>query len=154
MEQQKKRHVKKTWLAIAISLIAGFEGVRQYAYKDPVGIPTICFGYIQGVEMGDFKSLPECKELLSKETKKYADAVYKSVKIKLSHQEYIAYTSFTYNVGIGNFNKSTLLKLVNKGKRKEACEQLTRWVYAKGIKLKGLINRRKQERELCLSGLD
>jgi len=58
-----------------------------------------------------------------------------------------------YNVGVGNFKSSTLLKLLNKEKRVEACNQLTNWVFAKGKKLRGLVNRREEEKNLCLSGL-
>jgi lysozyme len=64
-----------------------------------------------------------------------------------------AYTSFTYNVGVGAFEKSTLLRKLNGGDRVAACNELPRWVYARGVKLPGLVNRRREEQALCLSGL-
>ena len=77
----------------------------------------------------------------------------KYIKVPLSTEEHAAYLSFTYNVGVGNFKSSTLLKLLNKGQRQDDCEQLSRWVFAKGKKLRGLVHRREDEKALCLSGL-
>ena len=48
-------------LAAAVALVSGFEGLRNYAYRDPVGIPTICFGETRGVHMGDYKTTQEGK---------------------------------------------------------------------------------------------
>ena len=58
--------------------------------------------------------------------------------------------SFAYNVGTGNFQTSTLLRKINQGDPKGACDQLLRWTYAKGKQWKGLITRREVEREVCL----
>lgn len=143
----------KTWLAIALSAVAGFEGVRTTAYEDPVGIPTICFGYTHNVQMGDTATMSECKALLTDEVVDFGLKVSNSVKISLSKEEQAAYTSFAYNVGMGAFNKSTLLRKLNAGDRAGACNELPRWVYAKGYKLPGLVARRDAERKLCLSGV-
>jgi lysozyme len=145
---------KKTWLAIALSAVAGFEGLRTTAYNDPVGIPTICFGYTHDVELGDRATPEQCQQLLTDEVVKYAHDVSNLSVVPLSHEEKAAYTSFAYNVGTGAFERSTLLKKLNAGDRRGACNELPRWVYAKGIKLPGLVKRRAAERELCLSGLN
>jgi lysozyme len=144
---------KKTWLAIALTAVAGFEGLRTTAYIDPVGIPTICFGHTAGVEIGDQKTVAECEALLTDEVVDFGLQVSNRAKVPLSHPEQAAYTSFAYNVGIGAFEQSTLLRKLNAGDRVGACNELSRWVYAKGIKLPGLVKRRAAERELCLSGL-
>lgn len=144
---------KKTWLAIALAIVPVFEGVRTTAYMDPVGIPTICFGSTAGVEMGDKVTIEECKELLTEEVVLHGLEVSNAVKVSLSHQEQAAYTSFAYNVGGSAFSKSTLLRKLNAGDRRGACNELSRWVYAKGIKLQGLVKRRAEERKLCLSGV-
>ncbi|STU22813.1 Lysozyme [Klebsiella pneumoniae] len=60
--------------------------------------------------------------------------------------------SFAYNVGAGNFQTSTLLRKINQGDQKGACDQLRRWTYAKGKQWKGLVTRREIEREVCLWG--
>ncbi len=144
---------KKTWLAIALTAVAGFEGLRTEAYNDPVGIPTICFGYTAGVEIGDTATVDECKALLTDEVISHGLAVTNAVTVPLSHEEMAAYSSFTYNVGGNAFKSSTLLRKLNAGDRVGACNELSRWVYAKGVKLPGLIKRRAAERELCLSGI-
>ncbi|SEG20803.1 lysozyme [Marinobacterium lutimaris] len=145
---------KKTWLALVLSALASFEGMRTVAYLDPVGVPTICFGYTYGVEIGDTTTPERCDALLLDEAIRFGLAVSNSVAVPLSHEEQAAYTSFAYNVGTGAFKSSTLLRKLNAGDHRGACNELTRWVYAKGIKLPGLVKRRAEERELCLSGLN
>ncbi len=144
---------RRTWLALAMTAVAGFEGLRTTAYLDPVGIPTICFGITAGVQLGDTKTVIECQALLTDGIVEYGLAVSNLTTVPLSHEEQAAYTSFTYNVGVHAFETSTLLRYLNAGDRAAACNQLPRWVYAKGMKLPGLVNRRTEERALCLSGL-
>ncbi|MCQ7374286.1 glycoside hydrolase family protein, partial [Salmonella enterica] len=60
--------------------------------------------------------------------------------------------SFVYNVGAGNFRTSTLLRKINQGDIKGACDQLRRWTYAGGKQWKGLMTRREVERDVCLWG--
>lgn len=136
-----------------VTVVAGFEGLRQYAYLDPVGIPTICFGSTRGVRIGQHKTLEECKNLLAEELLVARGSVHACVDVPMSKNEDKAYTSFTYNVGGGAFCKSTLVKNLNAGDRAGACAQLSRWVYATkmGVKIElpGLVNRRAEERNIC-----
>ncbi|SEG15261.1 lysozyme [Marinobacterium lutimaris] len=141
-------------VALAVGLVASYEGKELKAYRDPVGIPTICFGHIRDVQMGDTATIPECAQLLSAEVLDYADAVDRMFTVELSTEEFAAYTSWTYNVGIGAASTSTLRRLANAGLRSDACRELDRWVYAGGKKWPGLVNRRADERDLCLSGLE
>lgn len=143
---------RKTWLAIALTAIAGFEGIRTVAYRDPVGIPTICFGHTAGVQIGDTATPEQCRDLLTDEVVEFGFEISNLVKIPLSHEEQAAYTSFAYNVGIGAFSQSTLLRKLNSGDRLGACNELSRWIYSRGRVLPGLKNRRAEERELCLQG--
>jgi len=62
-----------------------------------------------------------------------------------------AFVSFAYNVGAGAFCGSTLVKLANSGDMAAACAQLSRWTFAGGKQLKGLVNRRADERRICES---
>lgn len=137
-------------LAIAGMLVTYFEGRSLIAYLDPVGIPTICEGVTQGVQLGDTATPQECDEKLEKELRAHAAFVDDLVKVPLKTNEYAAYVSFVYNVGGTNFKNSTLLKKLNAGDHVGACKELPRWVYAGGKKLRGLERRRQAEMELCL----
>lgn len=138
---------------IAAPFTAHHEGLRLKAYLDPVGVPTICYGETRGVKMGDVKTKEECDALFEARLGYFAYWVDYYVQHDLSPKTHAALTSFAYNVGVGAFSKSTLLRLFNEGKFIEACNQLPRWVYAKGKKLPGLVTRREEERQLCLAGL-
>lgn len=152
---------KKPTLVVALtaSLIAGFEGYRQYVYLDPVGISTACFGATRDSRGNPFKpsqvgqSIPghECEKLLFRDVFEFQDAVLNNVKVPLTDNQLTALTSFTYNVGEANLKSSTLLKKLNAGDYEGACKELPRWVYARGIKLPGLVKRRQAEMELCLT---
>lgn len=145
---------QKDWLDMAVEAVAGFEGLRTEAYLDAVGVPTIGYGHTKGVKMGDTLTKEECKALLVDELEEFGQQVSDAVKVTLSPEERAGYTSFAYNVGIGAFRKSTLLRKLNTGDRVGAADELPRWVYAGGKKLNGLINRRAKERALCLSGVN
>lgn len=145
--------------AVAVSIagitaIAGYEGISLIAYKDPVGIPTICYGYTHNVFMGMTKTKEECVYLLQEEIDRFTKGVLALYSGPISQGELDAYVSFAYNVGLGAFQTSTLLKKLRAGDRIGACNELTRWVYAKGKKLPGLVARRDAERKTCLSGLN
>ena len=141
-------------LATSGMFIAKHEGLVLGTYPDPVGIITSCYGHTgPELKLGQKYSEDECLEQLAKDLSKHNAEMGKHIKVPLSSEEHAAYLSFTYNVGVGNFKSSTLLKLLNKDQRAEACEQLTRWVFAKGKKIRGLVNRREDEKALCLSGL-
>ena len=155
--------IKNKLLAIGLSsalattglFVAKHEGLVLGTYVDPVGILTSCFGHT-GPELKLNQKFTEdqCLSQLAKDLEKHDKEMIKHIKVSLSDEEHAAYLSFVYNVGVGNFKSSTLLKNLNANKRDEACNQLTRWVFAKGKKLRGLVTRREEERKLCLSGLN
>lgn len=149
MELTPNQRKRAAWVTIAVACVSGFEGLRQYAYKDPVGIPTICFGETKGVKLGDRKTLEECKDLLIESLMIANKAVESCVKVPLSDNRHAALVSFTYNVGNTAFCNSTLVKKLNAGDA-DACDELLRWTKAKGIQLPGLVKRREAERQLCL----
>lgn len=146
------------WVSICVACTAGFEGLRTIAYKDPVGIPTICFGETQRqdgtrVQLGDKATVEECKELLGNRVEEFGRGVDSCVKGELPPKRKAALVSFAYNVGTDAFCKSTLARKLNYGDVRGACDELLRWTKAKGIELPGLVKRRQQERELCLADL-
>lgn len=140
-------------LALTGGTIAVHEGYVPGTYVDPVGIVSACFGHVNpALRVGQRMSDDECLQLLAKDLVKHNNQLNAAVRVPLSDQEHAAYLSFHYNVGTGNFRNSTLLRHLNAGERIEACNQLSRWVFARGVRLPGLITRRAHERELCLKG--
>lgn len=140
-------------LAAAVGLVAAWEGRSLVAYADPVGIPTICDGYTHGVRLGDVATPAQCDALTEQEVRKALAVVDRSVPQPLPDGVRVALASFVYNVGPGAFGGSTLVRKLRAGDLAGACNQLPRWVYAGGKKLRGLERRREAERQICLSGL-
>lgn len=139
-------------MVLALGLVTAWEGYHPEVYLDPVGIPTVCYGHVinNQVKVGTSFSNEACHQLLFSDLKIAADAVDKLVTVPLKDNEKAALVSFVFNTGVGNFKRSTLLKYLNEGRIVDACHELPKWVYAKGKKLKGLVNRRQAEMELCL----
>lgn len=129
-------------------LIKKFEGKYLKAYLCPAGVPTIGYGHTTGVKMGDEIS-DECAErLLLQDYMQAEQTVLKLVKVPLTSNQLGALASFVFNLGEGNFAKSTLLKKLNASDFIGAANEFDKWVFAAGIKLKGLIARRAAERKL------
>ncbi|AQT27767.1 endolysin [Ralstonia phage RS-PI-1] len=136
-------------LGAALALGVKFEGEVLTAYRDPVGIPTICRGHTAGVQMGDKATPDECDALAHMDTMDALRDVDRLVKVELNGNELGAYTDFVYNVGATKFASSTMLRKLNAGDHAGACEELKRWVYAGGKVLNGLVKRRDAEYRLC-----
>lgn len=139
-----------------IVAVSNHEGKKFAAYPDPAtnGAPwTICYGHTgPEVKPGMVVSQKQCDEWLGKDLRKAQDIVTSTVRVPIQQGEMDAYTSFVFNVGGGNWRSSTMLRLLNQGKRKEACDQFPRWIYANKKEMNGLKKRRYDERALCLSG--
>lgn len=143
--------------AVLLSAAAGFvtihEGIVLSTYKDPVGVTTACVGHVSPeLRMGMVFTKEDCDTFLKQDLNHAISVIDRSVKVKIEPETKIALASFVFNVGEGNFRRSTLLKKLNSGDIIGACNQLPRWVYAKGKKLSGLVKRREEERKLCLKG--
>lgn len=141
--------------ALAVSLVGGFEGLRLYAYKDPVNVVTACYGETKNIRMGMKFTKAECDEMLVRSLAEHEAGMRRCLRSPdaLSEKTYVAFLSFAYNVGTGAFCKSTLVRKANAGDLRGACEQLPRWNRAGGRILRGLTKRRAEERKLCLEGL-
>lgn len=137
-------------LAIAVPLIMVFEGLYTYAYRDPVGIPTICFGHIEDVRMGDRSTPEECKQMLFDDLPRYEAGVQRCIRVPMSDKRHAAILSFTYNVGDGALCKSSVARHLNAGNVRAGCDALLLYNKAKGMTLPGLTRRRHSERRLCL----
>lgn len=140
-------------LSIATAVVSYYEGYEPTAYRDPVGIATICYGHTATARIGQTLSQAECTDLLQADLGTAFAAVDSRAQVDLPPPTRAALASFVYNVGEGNFARSTLLRKLNAGDLRGACHELSRWVYAGGRKLNGLIKRRATEHELCLEGV-
>lgn len=143
--------------AAGAAFIMSSEGIKTEAYPDPAygkTIPTICVGHTQGVYMGQKASLAQCEEWLVEDSTVAGKAVKRLVKTPQTQEQYDALISFTFNVGEGNFAKSTLLKKVNLGECVAASKEFLKWNKANGVVLRGLTKRRQGESEMYLSGCD
>ncbi|EJL90233.1 lysozyme [Pantoea sp. GM01] len=142
-------------MLIATVFLGGKDGVegRVYEpYKDVAGVLTVCDGHTGAdIVKGKKYTDRECDRLMWNDLQPVKKAVDSMVKVPLGEYPRAAIYSFTYNVGTSTFSKSTLLKKLNAGDQVGACEELRRWVYAGGMKWKGLMNRRDMERSLCLA---
>ena len=117
-----------------IAIIKKFEGLRLKAYKCPAGVFTIGYGHTENVYADS-----EISELM---------AAINDLDVPLLQCEFDALVSFIFNVGIGNFNKSTLKKLLLQKKFFYAAKEFDKWVFAGGKKLPGLQSRRTKERKI------
>lgn len=135
-------------------LVAPFEGKRNDVYVDPANILTSCYGHTgRELQKGMRFTDEQCLDQLATDLAKHDKQMRSAVKVELSEGEHAAYLSFVYNVGVGNWQQSTVLKLLNKGARFSACEQLKRWIYIDGQPSKGLANRRQAEYAMCMKDL-
>lgn len=142
-----------------IELIKQFEGCRLKAYKCPANIWTIGIGHtglVNGKPITENTTITPlmAETLLAIDLQKFENAINKLVKKPLTQSEFDSLTSFVFNIGIGAFEQSTMLKLLNQGNFELASKQFDRWIYAKGKPLKGLKKRRLAEKTLFLSKLN
>lgn len=137
-------------LALATPVVMHFEGRFNTSYADPIGILTICWGHTGAeVKLGQKLSTEVCKGLLLDDLLTANRAIDSCVTVPLSAHQRGAFASFAFNVGGGKFCRSSLLKKLNAGDAAGACTELSKWVYASGEKLPGLVRRRAAERALC-----
>jgi len=139
--------------ALAVPLVQHFEGTVFSTYRDPVGIITACAGHTgPELKMGQTYTREQCDEMLYKDLAKHADAL-SCVHAPLTDGQRAAFLSFAFNVGDDAFCRSTLVRKANAGDIDGACAELSRWTFAGGKQLPGLVKRRAAERQLCEAGL-
>lgn len=136
-----------------LNLIKEFEGVRLTAYKCPADVWTIGIGHTSAAGAPEVKpgmtiTLQEAYDILNSDLGQYEDAVNKLVKVPLTQNQFDALVSFVYNVGVGAFQKSTLLKKLNDGQYNAVPGELMKWTKAGGKELPGLVRRRRAEAAL------
>ena len=137
--------------------VARFEGFSSSAYQCSAGVWTIGYGSTFNpytkvkVKPLDKITKAEALDWLQEELNVVTRSVKSVVKVSLTAGQLNALVSFTYNVGIGNLQRSTLLRLLNAGNYNGASKQFLLWNRAGGKVLKGLTIRRQAEKDLFLS---
>jgi lysozyme len=151
-----------------IDMIKHHEGVRTKPYQCPALIWTVGVGHVIDqshirVPLAERKALPipdgwdrtlsmgEVDEMLAKDLQSFENGVRRLCPSGLTPGRLGALTSFAFNVGLGNLQRSTIRMKHNRGDYEGAAEAFMAWTKAGGKELKGLVNRRKDERALYLS---
>ena len=147
-----------------LDLIARFEGTVLGCYNDPAGHATIGIGHLlhhggctsidyqrYGSRSNPKMSRDQAYQLLKLDAARFEAAVDRLVTVELNQNEFDALVSFAFNVGAGALEDSTLLRLLNQGRRRDAADQFGRWVHGGGQVLPGLVKRREAERALFLT---
>ena len=141
------------------------EGVRSKPYQCPALLWTIGVGHVidpthAKVPMADRKQLPipagwdrvlsndEIMDILKADLNRFEQGVLRLIKVPLTQGQFDALVSFSFNVGLGNLQNSTLRMKVNRGDFEGASEQFLVWTKAGGKVLKGLVTRRTDEQAL------
>lgn len=135
-----------------LELIKRFEGVRLSAYDDGVGVWTIGVGHIKGVKPGDVATADQVDQWLREDVQEAEQAINRLARAPLSQAQFDALVSFTFNLGAGALERSTLLKRLNGRDYDAAANEFLRWNIAGGRVLAGLTKRRIAERMLFLTG--
>ena len=135
----------------ALELIKQFEGLRLKAYLCPGGVWTIGYGHTAGVKSGMVITEAQAEEFLLSDIAVFEKAV-NDQNLDLTQNMFDALVSFTFNVGVGNFKRSTLLCTIKVNPWDNSImDEFLRWVYSKGRVLPGLQRRRLAEMKLYFS---
>ena len=152
----------------AIAVIKHHEGVRQKPYKCPAKLWTVGVGHVLYPEQGklpidqrdgfamkieDFRifSMEEVDAILRRDLDRFERGVEKFCPVPLTQGMFDGLVSFAFNVGLGTLQRSTLRQKLLRGDKEGAAEELMKYCMAGGKVLKGLQNRRIDERALFLS---
>ena len=135
----------------AIEIVTRFEGCELKSYQCPAGVWTIGYGCTGGnIVPGLVITEEVAEEWLHRDLTEVMGRVLKLIQIPLSDNELAAILSFVYNVGIGNFQSSTMYRKLLSHDYAGAADEFPRWTRAAGKVLPGLIKRRAAEKELFL----
>lgn len=155
-------------LAAIGMFVADWEGIRLSPYFDSGGTATVCRGHIAHVEDREY-TLEECDRLYIEEVREHTQRMLRCIHVPLTRNQVVAFASASFNLGTGIICNSaapdeppTIGDLINSGRARYACEKLLEydgvWKYDRNgkripgsyRKIRGLTNRRKAERDLCL----
>lgn len=136
-----------------VDFIKRHEALRLNSYLDAVGVWTIGYGHTSTAKKGMTITEAEAERLLVNDLK-IAEREVNSHRLPLNQHQFDSLVSFTFNVGIGAFRNSTLLKRIKIDvNHPDIPNQFNRWIYGGGKVLSGLVKRRKQEANLYTKGI-
>ena len=152
----------------AITMIKHHEGVRQKPYRCPAKLWTIGVGHVLYPDQGKLKidqrdgfplrsednrtfTMEEVDGILKSDLARFERGVATYCPVELTQGQFDALVSFSFNVGLGTLQRSTLRQKVLRGEMEDAADELLKYCMAGGKILKGLQNRRNDERALFLS---
>ena len=143
---------------LAKSLIRPFEELRLAAYYCPAGFPTQGYGRVLSwTKWADLSQWPDIDEptaeqWLTEDTDAHRSPMLQLIHVPLTPEQDAALTDWTFNLGPGRLECSTLRRVINRGHLHEAPRQFRRWVHSGGRVLRGLVRRREAEIEMWLAG--
>ena len=133
-----------------IDLIKKFEGCVLEAYKCPAGVWTIGYGTTQGVKPGMKITQYQAEAFLKRDIQPL-ESTLNSMGVNFTQNQFDALISWMYNLGVGNFNTSTLKKkIIARASDEDICDQIIKWVNSGGKPLLGLKRRRVEEANLFI----
>ena len=152
MSPEKNKFVAAT---LALSLagllsIAAFEGMKPVAYRDPVGIPTVCAGHTKGVRIGQVRTENECQALLREDASEAGRYVGQCTTALVTQAQYDALVSLAFNIGGPAYCRSTLVRKLNAGDCRGAANEFLRWVRPKLTKSAVLVGRPADQRSVSM----
>lgn len=129
-------------------LIERFEGRKLSAYQDGGGVWTIGVGHTRGVTRGQVATEAQVDAWFAQDIASTVAGVRAAVKTPLNQNQFDALVSLAFNIGVGAFTESTLLRKLNAGDYQGAQLQFLRWNMDNGKFVQGLANRRRAEADL------
>lgn len=141
-------------IAAGLALIKSFESCTLTSYQDETGLWTIGWGRARGIGPNQSCTQEQADQALLQDVDSTCHGLDWFIPpTRLNDNQFSALVSFTYNVGLGNFEKSTLLKLILAEQLSDAADELLVWKFAGGKESPGLLRRRIAERALFLTSL-
>lgn len=137
-----------------IDLIKSFEKCSLNAYPDPAtkGEPyTIGWGHTGGIKPSDVWSQDEADKYLTSDLAKVCQKLHTLIHVPLNDNEFSALVALSFNIGLGNFSSSSLLRYLNAGGVIPASKEFIKWNHANGEVMAGLTRRREAENKLFLT---
>lgn len=130
-------------------VVVRFEGFSSTIYTCPAGYPTIGYGHVvlahEREQFAAGVTQAEATELLRQDARIAERAVLRLISVPLTDGQFDALVSFTFNLGAGALQRSTLRRKVNRGEHESVPSELMKWVWAARKKLPGLVRRRQAE---------
>lgn len=135
----------------ALELIKQFEGCVLVAYKDQRGVWTIGYGHTAGVKAGDVITQGQAEAFLSQDLGRVERSMSTLLPFDATANQVTACTSLAFNIGLGAFGSSTLLRKFNAGDIAGTVDEFLKWDHVDGGVNAGLLRRRQAERALFVS---